>query len=271
MTGITKLAVFGRPIGHSRSPEIHQQFAAEAGIEISYEKILVPEGSFNEIADKFLKDGTGFNITVPCKFDAYEYVATRSPGAELARAVNTISVKNGKTRGDNTDGPGLVADLKHNLGWTLESSRILVLGAGGAVSGVLADLLQASPSMVHLYNRTHAKAEELSARFEPGKIVPARASDLETGYDVIINGTSAGLAGDLPDVPGHIVAAHSCCYDMVYASQATAFMLWCKAQADCETADGLGMLVEQAALAFSIWTGHNVSTRQVIAGLRASL
>lgn len=271
MTEIHKLAVFGRPVEHSMSPRIHQQFAAQAGLKISYERVLVPEGAFNRIADDFLADGLGFNVTVPCKGDAYLYASQRSDSAEKARAVNTISVRNGIVRGDNTDGPGLVTDLARNLGWELEGKRVLVLGAGGAVSGVLPDLLAENPQQAHLHNRTHEKAMALAARFGDARLEAKTAAGLGSGYDLVINGTSAGLSGGVPALPPRVVGDGSRCYDMAYGAGKTDFVAWCLQQADCEAADGLGMLVEQAALSFRIWFGKAVETRPVIARVRKDI
>ena len=137
-----KLGVLGNPVAHSRSPDIHQQFASTTGISLSYEKVLVPDGAFTAAASEFLESGFGFNITLPCKHDAWQFVDEASESANLAEAVNTISrTADGKLRGDNTDGPGLVNDLVKNLGWPIKDKQVLVIGAGGAVSGVLASLL----------------------------------------------------------------------------------------------------------------------------------
>ena len=274
-----KLAVFGNPIEHSRSPQIHQLFATQTEIELSYKKVLVPDGQFNAVADTFMQDGTGmqggtgFNITLPCKLDAWQYVARASDSANLAQAVNTISrSKDGELRGDNTDGAGLVRDLQDNLGWQVKDKKVLVLGAGGAVSGVLSDLLKCSPASVHLCNRTTAKAEALAERLADSRLQAVSRATLGAAYDLVINGTSAGLTQQDVDVPGKIIADHSCCYDMVYGTGVTRFNGWCKQQSSqCDVTDGLGMLVEQAALAFHIWTGRSAVTAPVIQLIRQAL
>lgn len=254
-----KLGVLGNPVAHSRSPEIHQQFAAALGLSLTYEKVLVPEGAFSSVAGDFLGSGFGFNITLPCKRDAWQFVDEASKRANQAEAVNTISrTADGKLRGDNTDGPGLVNDLIQNLGWHLESRKILVIGAGGAVSGVLGSLLAEGPGLLHVTNRTFEKAQELEQKFAG---VTAIANDhLHESYDVVINGTSAGLSHQDLEIPGSVITGKTNCYDMIYGSGTTRFNQWCQRQAECDVADGLGMLVEQAALAFMIWFGGQVNT-----------
>ena len=276
MTGTpTRLAVFGRPVAHSRSPDIHAMFAAQAGIMLNYERVLVPEGEFSRLATEFLQTGTGFNITLPCKHEAYRFASEKSLSAHNALAVNTISIDGaGVIRGDNTDGQGLVRDLTHNLGWQIQGCKLLVLGAGGAVSGVLADLLGEEPLAIHLHNRTHEKAQALVARIGDERLSALCLDELESGYDLVINGTSMGLPGapeGQMNLPPGIVVDGSCCYDMVYGRKATLFNRWCMQQAACVTADGLGMLVEQAALAFDIWFNRRVQTRPVLHALREAL
>lgn len=267
-----RLAVMGNPVEHSLSPDIHQQFGEMTGIELSYEKILVPEGKFSAVAAEFMQSGTGFNITVPCKHDAWQFVDEASDKANLARAANTVSrAENGRLMGNTTDGGGLIRDITGNLDWGIAGRRVLVIGAGGAVSGVLSDLLAEDPVCIHLYNRTTSKAAELGERFDDHRLSAAIAGDLETGYDLVINGTSAGLSGDDVDLPGKIISDDTRCYDMIYGPGITRFNSWCRDRAACEVSDGLGMLVEQAALAFEIWFGVLPSTAPVIESMRASL
>ena len=268
-----KLAVFGYPIAHSRSPGIHHLFARQSGIELSYERILVQEGEFLTVALEFIESGgIGFNVTLPCKGDAWEFADQSSPSANRCKAVNTVSIDSeGLTFGNNTDGPGLVRDLVDNLGWDIADKRVLVLGAGGAVRGVLWDLLQASPRSIHLYNRTASKALDLENQMKDDRLVSTEADDLEGMYDLIINGTSAGLKAEVPDLPVRILGPNSRCYDMVYGPSVTSFNAWCLERAGCEVADGLGMLVEQAALSFEIWFSTIPGTKEVISSLRKSL
>jgi len=269
-----KLGVLGNPVSHSRSPGIHQQFAAATGISLSYEKVFVSDGSFNSVANDFLDSGFGFNITLPCKHDAWQFVDEASDHARQAEAVNTISrTAVGTLRGDDTDGPGLVNDLVQNLGWPLKDRKVLVIGAGGAVSGVLASLLAEAPGALHVTNRTHDKAQNLEQRFAGTK---AFAMDrLQEGYDLVINGTSAGLSHQDLKIPGSVITENTRCYDMIYGPGTTRFNQWCQKQAECEVADGLGMLVEQAGLAFMIWFGEQLNaapdTQSVISTIRNNL
>jgi shikimate dehydrogenase len=260
-----QLAVFGNPITHTRSPEIHQLFAKQHGLEIDYEPILVPPGEFARYAHRFLEGGAkGFNITVPYKADAYHFVEQCSKAAVLAEAVNTISIKQGVIYGDNTDGAGLMKDIVDNLGWKLQDKKVLVLGAGGAVSGVVSNLLGGAPRTVEILNRTVSKAVAIVEKQNDSRV---RA--IETpgdAYDVIINGTSAALQGTKLDLPTSIITAESCCYDMSYGN--SVFLGWCADLGVSRLADGLGMLVEQAALGFNIWFDLQVETIDVIAALR---
>lgn len=272
---MNQLAVFGNPIEHSRSPDIHAAFAAQVDVELTYDRILVPENEFASVAQRFFDNGgRGCNVTVPCKGDAWRFVEEAGESANLAEAVNTISLlPDGSFRGDNTDGPGLVTDLLQNLGWSLSDTRILVLGAGGAVRGVLGSLLQEEPRLVHLHNRTHETALQLADRFHScvkpaGQLAAVSEDELETDYDVVINGTSAGLADQSIDLPTAIIGNGSYCYDMIYGAGARVFLDWAEKNGARATSDGLGMLVEQAALAFEIWFDEKVYTAPVISHLR---
>ena len=269
-----RLAVFGNPIAHSRSPEIHQHFAAQHAFEISCERILVPANGFEEYVRKFINSGgEGFNITAPYKQDAFGFSAQLSEPASLARAVNTISIRDGVIWGDNTDGIGLTNAITNNLGWSIDDKKVLLLGAGGAVSGVTSDLLSCAPKKLHILNRTLSKAQEIE-QIHGDKRLKAIVRP-ESGYDIIINATSAGLKGELLDIPTSIVTDKSCCYDMTYGISSgvatTPFLSWSSKQGAMDIADGLGMLVEQAAQAFKIWFSVDVETRSVIEALRSTL
>tara|TARA_R110000787_G_scaffold78716_2_gene172097 strand:+ start:12500 stop:13342 length:843 start_codon:yes stop_codon:yes gene_type:complete len=271
-----KYAVLGNPVAHSRSPQIHRAFAAQTGADIHYDRILVPVNRFVETAKQFIAaGGRGFNVTVPCKEDAYRFAGRLTPRALRAKAVNTVVVNdNGPTLGDNTDGAGLVKDLVDNLGWPLTGKRVLILGAGGAVRGVLEPVLNVQPAAVVLANRTATKASILAAEFaDLGPIQGGSYDELAnaTPFDLIINGTSASLAGALPPVPGELVNSNCCCYDMMYGPQPTVFMAWAQATGAGHVADGLGMLVEQAAESFALWRGTKPDTRPVIATIRTEL
>ncbi|MCB1646929.1 MAG: shikimate dehydrogenase [Pseudomonadales bacterium] len=262
------LAVFGYPVAHSRSPLIHAAFGQETGIALSYGKREARPGHFGAEVDKFVAEGAlGFNITVPFKAEAFALAQQVTERARQAKAVNTMKVTaDGELHGHNTDGDGLLADMTVNLGWKLSDSKILVVGAGGAVAGVIPSLLQANPSRIDICNRTISKAEAIAAQ-NPRTFAVGRESLLQ-GYDIVLNGTSAGLAGELPDLPATIFASHSCSYDMIYGDKTTSFNQWALDCGAAQAADGLGMLVEQAALAFEYWFETRPATAPVISMLR---
>ncbi len=264
-------AVFGNPIAHSKSPQIHAAFAAQTGQYMQYNKQLVEAGQFDQAAAAFrAAGGKGFNVTVPFKEEACQWVDELDPLAQQAGAVNTIALADGKSRGYNTDGLGLVRDLTVNHAITLAEQQILILGAGGAVRGVLAPLLKQHPACITIANRTEAKAQALAKRFaEFGQLAACGYAALAgQQFDIIINGTSTGLSGELPPIPAHILRSGGSSYDMMYASEPTAFVRWGVAHGAAQALDGLGMLVEQAAEAFAIWRGVRPDTRTVIQQLR---
>ncbi len=267
---VTKLAVLGNPIAHSLSPVIHEAFARQAGLDIRYEKVLVPQGRFAETVQNLIDKGLlGFNITLPFKYDAFRFADEHSVAAQRSQAVNTISLVGGQIYGDNTDGRGLVRDLVINLGWPIENQKVLVLGAGGAVSAVIWDLLQGSPDRVDLHNRTLSKAIALADRQRDPRVKAVDRDHLDKGYDLIINGTSAGLSAETPDVPESIVAENTRCYDMMYATTQTTFNAWGLTNGAAAVSDGTGMLVEQAALSFELWFSVKAGTAGIIATLRS--
>ncbi len=272
-----RLAVFGNPISHSRSPEIHLQFAAQHGLSIEYKRLLVPVDEFDQYAANFLAEGgRGFNVTVPFKQDAFRFVTLASLAANVAQSVNTVSVNDeGTVVGDNTDGAGLVTDLVDNLGWSLQGRKILVLGAGGAVRGVLTSMLACDPDWIYIFNRTRHRAEEVVAHFanvRPDvRLSTADATIAGAPFDVIVNGTSAGLKGGVPELPDGAVGPETQCYDMSYRSGETPFLAWARQSGAGSCADGLGMLVEQAARSFEIWFDRTVSTLPVIQQMRMTL
>ncbi|MCK9502724.1 MAG: shikimate dehydrogenase [Porticoccaceae bacterium] len=267
--------VFGNPVKHSRSPDIHAQFAIQTGQDISYQRQLVELGGFRAAADSFFaRGGRGLNITLPFKVDAYEYAGKLTSRARRAQAVNTLFRQDsGVILGDNTDGAGMVRDMVVNLGWALAAKNILILGAGGAVRGVLEPLLEQKPAAVTIANRTEAKAVDLANAFaDLGVVVGCGFSALAgQQFDVIINGTSASLSGDLPPLPETLVTPATRCYDMMYGSEPTVFLRWVETLGAVNRADGLGMLVEQAAESFRLWRGVLPNTAAVIAHLRATL
>ena len=271
-----KYAVFGNPIAHSKSPDIHRQFAEQTGQDLSYSKQLVAEDGFEAAANEFFANGgRGLNITVPFKQDAYAYVARTTSRARRAGAVNTLSLEaDGTILGDTTDGVGLVSDIVNNLGWEIRHKRVLVLGAGGAVRGVLEPLLEQQPQHIVIANRTVDKALQLSKGFAEFGYLLGCGFDMlgEQQFDLIINGTSAGLQGELPPLPDSLIDANgtTACYDMLYGAEPTPFIQWA-AQRGAQVSDGLGMLVGQAAESFALWRGVRPETAPVIANLRAQL
>jgi shikimate dehydrogenase len=267
-------AVFGNPINHSKSPHIHRQFAEQTGQDMHYTKQLVNEGEFENAAQEFFaQGGKGINITVPFKLHAFAFARKRTARAERAGAVNTlVLLEDGTVLGDNTDGIGMIHDM-HNLGWELEGKRILVLGAGGAVRGILQPLLEENPAQVVIANRTLSKAEELAKSFHDLGDVQAKAFEQLHGdvFDIVINGTAASMQGELPPLPDNLLAVHACCYDMMYGSEPTVFLRWAKERGAAQTADGLGMLVGQAAEAFYLWRQIRPEVVPVITAMRRQI
>lgn len=266
-----KYAVFGHPIAHSKSPIIHQAFAAQRSINISYERIEPAlDGFESAVLSFFTEGGKGANVTLPFKEQAFALCAVRTERAEQAQAVNTLWMENNQLHGDNTDGAGLLADISRNLNWKLINKRILVLGAGGAVRGILGCLLTAGAQDIVIANRTFSRAEELAQHFaKDGKIraVSMEALTDEPPFHILINGTSASLAGEALSLPATVLAQSAYCYDMMYGEEATPFMQWAQAH-NAETADGLGMLVQQAAESFYRWHGWRPATVALLKTMR---
>ena len=264
-------AVMGNPISHSKSPFIHSLFARQTNQSLEYKTILVEIDAFESSVKSFVENnGKGLNITVPFKQQAWQLVNERSLCAEKAGAVNTIIVKeDGCLVGDNTDGIGLVNDLKNNIGFDFQNKKVLVLGAGGAVRGVLGPILKEHPESVVVANRTASRAVELEQLFsEDGCIKGVGYDDIGVdGFDLVINGTAASLSGDLPPTPATAVNA-ACCYDMMYSKTDTVFMAWAREHDANQVWDGLGMLVEQAAESFYLWRGVRPDTGAVIQQVR---
>lgn len=268
-----RYAVFGNPIGHSKSPQIHRLFAQQTGQAFSYEPLLAPLEDFAGAARAFFADGKGANVTVPFKEDAFRLADELTPRARRAGAVNTLmKLEDGALLGDNTDGAGLVRDLQQ-AGLKLAGLRILLLGAGGAVRGVLEPLLAERPAALVIANRSEDKAEQLVGEFgELGPLSACAFAALQGPFDLIVNGTSASLAGELPPLPaGLIQPGRGFCYDMMYGREATPFCHWAQQQGTARTRDGLGMLVEQAAESFQLWRGVRPDTASVLAELRRAL
>lgn len=271
-----RYAVIGHPVAHSKSPQIHAAFARQTGQDLSYEAILAPLDGFEPAVRAFIRGGgCGLNVTLPFKVEAFRLAATRSPRAEAAGAVNTLLFSAAGIRGDNTDGIGLVADLTRNLGLDLAGKRILLLGAGGAARGVLLPLLEQRPAVLALANRTADKARALAAAFvaRAGGCALAGGGFTELAgrrFDLVINATAASLGDAAPTLPGGLCAPDSLAYDMVYGKDLTPFLRAARGDGAARLADGLGMLVEQAAEAFFLWRGVRPATAPVLAALRAA-
>ena len=277
-----KYAVIGNPVEHSKSPEIHAAFARQTRQDISYERVLAPidtEDGFSKTVDRLIAQGyKGANVTVPFKYSAFLKTSKRdTPRAEFARAINTLSFCNGEISGDNTDGVGLVTDISKNLGFDIKGKRVLLVGAGGAAFGVLGPLREQSPMQLIISNRTFAKAEEAAKILAP--LAKLRADDTEVlakcfeelngcSFDLVINATSSSLNDELPAIPDSVFAPGALAYDMMYGRE-TPFMKFARTHG-AQVADGLGMLVEQAAEAFFIWRGVRPDTAPVIAQLRSA-
>ena len=269
---MSQYAVVGNPVKHSKSPRIHSLFASQTGIDLAYTAIQLKPENFEAGVRKFFADGgAGLNVTVPFKEKAFLLADSCSERASLAQAVNTLRVDgDGALIGDNTDGVGLVRDIKGNHQFQIRQRRILLLGAGGAVRGALSALVAEDPAEITIANRTPGKALQLKAEF--GHLADLTAvgfGELDaTAFDLVINGTSLGLEGKLPPISKAVISSACCCYDMVYADSDTVFVRWARDNGAVLALDGLGMLVEQAAESFAIWHGLRPQTLSVISQLR---
>lgn len=269
-----RYAVIGHPVAHSKSPRIHAAFAHETGESVRYEALLAPlDGLAATWADFRADGGRGANITVPFKEAAWRLVDTCTRRAELAGAVNTLVIQpDGRVLGDNTDGIGLVRDLRDNAGWMLVGQRVLLLGAGGASRGVIAPLLEAGVAAITIANRTATKAEQLAQSF--GSDVPltgcglAALANVREPFDLVINATSASLQGDAMTLPAACLHDSTAVYDMMYGRD-TPFLAWARERGLHRRRDGLGMLIEQAAEAFFLWRGVRPRTAALLTELRA--
>ncbi|TDJ44830.1 MAG: shikimate dehydrogenase [Gammaproteobacteria bacterium] len=270
-----RYGVIGHPIAHSKSPVIHQQFANQTRQDLSYEAIDIAPEVLTESLDSLICDGfKGLNVTVPHKHATLDLMDELSDRARCAGAVNTISVSTeGRLVGDNTDGIGLIRDLKRNLGISIRDKNILILGAGGATRGIVPTLLDAGPQRILIANRTAARAAELAAEFskvasQPDAIVACQFDALaDQSFDLIINATSAGLNGEVPPFPTAIIRPEVVCYDLSYAMTPTPFIRWADEHGAERTHQGWGMLVEQAAESFWVWRGMRPETAPILAQL----
>lgn len=263
-------AVFGNPVAHSRSPLIHAEFARQTGQDLDYRAILAPLDGFAAAIARFREaGGAGANVTVPFKEEAFRLATRLTPRAEQAGAVNTLKFDNDGVLGDNTDGAGLVRDLTLNLKQPLAGKSLLLMGAGGAARGVIGPLLAEQPGRLVLANRTVEKALQLAELFG-GRISGAPYAALAgQRFDIVINATAASLKGELPPLPEDLLHPGALAYDMMYGSE-TPFMAWARQHGAERVADGLGMLVEQAAESFFLWRGIRPDTAPVIASLKSA-
>jgi shikimate dehydrogenase len=275
-----RFAVIGNPVEHSKSPQIHQAFAHQFGISLEYNKRLadISEGGFEKAVQALIKEGySGANVTVPFKFKAFELCvrdlndSAISDYAKSAGAVNTLTFSGGKISGDNTDGVGLVTDIQRNLNVSLAQKNVLLMGAGGAAYGVVLPLLTAGAKLT-VANRTHEKAVKLAQAFSANTFAQVTAIEYTklAAFDIVINATSTGLTDDLPEgINDNNFAQGALAYDMMYGRQTKFKTLAESSNKNIKFADGLGMLVEQAAEAFYIWHGVRPDTTPVIQQLRA--
>lgn len=273
MSEVTSFAVFGNPIAHSKSPRIHELFAAQTGITLTYERVLAPLDDFEQMLRQYFLNGAGgANVTAPFKERAFAEADERSECAALAGAVNTLKrLSDGRLFGHNTDGIGLLSDLQR-LALVKPLDRVLLVGAGGAARGVIQPLLAYGCTVV-LTNRTFSKADELVKVFSGiGDIHAVSLDDLHgLSFDLIINATSSGMYDSIPNLPPELISPETGCYDMFYLPQMTPFLSWCVQHGAIRYADGLGMLVGQAAHAFNLWHGVMPDVEPVIGLLKQDL
>ena len=264
-------AVIGHPIAHSLSPRIHAEFARHTGQDLRYEARLAPLNGFAATVEQFWREGgRGLNVTVPFKAEAWRLRVRLTLHAQAAGAVNTLARTVDGVLGYNTDGLGLIRDLEDNLGVALAGCRVLIVGAGGAAAGICLPLLEARPERVVIANRTPARAEALAERYmASGPVAAARAETLKgAAFDLVINATAASLQGELPALPAGVFAPGALAYDLMYGAKAVPFLDHARRLGAARSADGLGMLVEQAAESFYLWRGVRPPTRPVLEWLR---
>jgi shikimate dehydrogenase len=268
-------AVIGNPIAQSKSPQIHAAFAEVTHHDLDYGAILGPIGGFAGRVDQFRREGgRGLNVTVPFKLDAFAYATDLSERARAAGAANALKFDGTRIFAENFDGVGLMQDICHNLGFPLAAKRILLLGAGGAARGVIVPFLQQRPALIVIANRTPQNGAALAQEFSRyGAIDSLEFEELEraAAFDLVVNTTSASLEGDAPPVPARSFSTGALAYDLVYGKGLTPFLRAAKSAGAARIADGLGMLVEQAAETFAWWRGVRPPTQAVIASLAAPL
>ncbi len=270
-----RYAVIGNPVAHSRSPLIHAAFARQTGEAVEYGTLLAPRDGFAQAVAEFCAGGgRGLNVTVPFKFDALALADELTARARAAQAVNTLKFGDGKVLGDNTDGIGLVRDIRDNLRCRIAGRRVLLLGAGGAAHGVVHPLAAERPAVLTIVNRTAARADALAGELRAGApgsetVIAGGGYDTLAGeFDIVINATAASLEGDVPPLSEHVFAPGALAYDMMYGREPTPFLRFAARCGVERCADGIGMLVEQAAESFFVWRGVRPQTAPVIAMLK---
>ena len=272
-----RYAVIGNPVAHSKSPFIHAEFARQTGQDLVYGRVLAPLNGFGAAVDNFRAEGgLGLNVTLPFKLEAFALAQERSARALDAQAVNTLKFEGAAIYGDNTDGMGLVRDIQSNLAFPIEGRDVLLMGAGGAAQGALGMLLDARPARLVVANRTPLKAEQLAERLRRARGI-SKAQLSASGYaelagqqfDLVVNSTSASLNNAVPELPDGVLSGDCLAYDMMYGTGLTPFLEKALTQGAARLADGIGMLVEQAAESFFIWRGVRPQTGPVIAALKA--
>lgn len=262
-----RYAVIGNPIAHSKSPMIHQAFARETGQDIEYGRIEGTEATFTAQVDEFRNaGGRGMNVTAPFKLHAFEMATDRSERAQSAGAVNAMKFEGGRIYAENFDGIGLSNDIQRNLGFPMAGKRVLMLGAGGAARGALSTFLEQRPAVLLIVNRTPEKARRLAREFSTvGDVAAGVPGDLEgRQFDIVINATSASINDELPAIPAGVFADGSLAYELVYGKGLTPFLRLAQSAGARHIADGVGMLVEQAAEAFEWWRGVRPDTTSLI-------
>jgi len=269
---VANYAVLGNPVKHSKSPQIHLLFAEEMGITLEYNAIEVPNDELSTYVNLFSSQGgKGLNITVPFKENAYKLCTEITSRALESGSVNTIKFDTETNIiGDTTDGEGFINDLRKNYGINLQNESILILGAGGTVKSIIERLVSEEIKNVVIVNRTLSRAEELEKKFK--NKIDIKSFSYETLpndiFDVIINGTSLSLSSEVPPISRNIINKNTFCYDLMYSSDKTVFIKWAIENGALRAADGLGMLVEQAAESFFIWHGVKPNTAKVIEALK---
>jgi shikimate dehydrogenase len=261
-------AVIGSPIGHSKSPPIHAEFARQTGQDLVYTALEAPRGGFSSVVDMFRANGgKGLNVTMPFKGDAFAYATEFTDRARITQSVNTLTFDGKRVAADTADGAGIVRDIQQNMGFAIRGRRVLLLGAGGAVRSVLLTILEQQPAEVVIANRTVEKALALQRQYA-GHGFKVRAGGYPDvrgeSFELVISGTSASLTNDLPPLPPEVFAPSSLAYDMVYGKGVTRFLAFARDHGAAQLADGLGMLVEVAAESFYVWRGVRPDTRAVL-------